>query len=117
MTRGIVDADIVDPDHSVNNIVVDGRQQLFRVDLEMAGRRRRGTFFSTRYAMMLGHLIESYTYAVQPHVELSLAFCDRLARELRPSRFARSHAAAFVARRLAKQRRTRSIGTRLALRW
>ena len=117
MTRGVVDAGVVDPDHSVNNIVVDERRQLFRVDLEMAGRHRRGTFLSRRYAMMLGRLIESYTYAVQPHVELSLAFCDRLARELRPSRVARSRAAAFVAKRLAEQRRTRSIDTRLALRW
>lgn len=117
MTRGVVDAGVVDPDHSVNNIVVDERRQLFRVDLEMAGRHRRGRFFSTRYAMMLGRLIESYTYAVQPHVELSLAFCDRLARELRPSRVARSRAAAFVARRLDRQRRTRGIDTRLALRW
>ena len=98
MTRGVVDAGVVDPDHSVNNIVVDEQRQLFRVDLEMAGRHRRGKFFSTRYAMMLGRLIESYTYAVQPHVELSLAFCDRLARELRPSRVARSR----------RQRRVRS---------
>lgn len=66
MTRKIVEAGILDLDHHFMNIVATPSGRAARLDLEIAERPSRGSLPSALYGEMLGRLIGTFSYAVQP---------------------------------------------------
>jgi len=117
MTGVLVRARIVDRDHHLNNIVVAQDGGLARLDFELARSGVPAALQPHRYGDMLGQLVASHAFAVQPHNERSTEFAARLAAELEPSRIVRAVAASVVAAKLASQRENAGIDTRWELRW
>jgi hypothetical protein len=85
MTRRIVAAGILDLDHHFMNIVATPSGRAARLDLEIAERQARGRLPSAPYGEMLGRLIGTFSYAVQPDgPDRVIAFSRALAEALDP---------------------------------
>lgn len=117
ITLGMVRTRVLDRDHSVLNIVRPPSRGAVRVDLEVA----KGIVFPSlainEYAQMLGRLIGTYAFAVQPDMGLARDFATRVADRLGPRRSVLHRAADFVRKMMEKQRRERGIDTRVDLPW
>jgi hypothetical protein len=85
MTVLMVKARVIDFDHSMVNIVVDEAGSAFRLDLEHARQVPAIFIYRKRYVRMLGQLIGSYVFAVQPDTIRAERFARRIFAELRPS--------------------------------
>jgi hypothetical protein len=84
MTRKIVEAGILDLDHHFMNIVATPSGHAARLDLEIA-RQSWGRLPSAPYGEMLGRLIGTFSYAVQPDgPDRVIAFSRALAEALDP---------------------------------
>jgi hypothetical protein len=117
MTCAMVGAGIVDPDHGLINTVVPESGEPVRLDLEMA----RGSWHSAlrrqAYGRMIGHLVSTYAFAVQPDTSRATAFALRLAERLRPAPRVLRDAARYVNAMMDEQLRSANIDTRLDLPW
>jgi hypothetical protein len=85
ITVSMIKNRILDWDHSLVNMLVTQEGEVIRLDVEQARKIRVLTFNSELYSRMLGMLIVSYTYAVQPDLKRVNSFTDKLLFELRPS--------------------------------
>lgn len=104
MTAVILAAGIIDTDHSLVNIVVRSDGKLVRLDLEMARWVGLPRFFTGMYGRMLGRLLGSYTFAVQPDGQRVRQFAQRLAIRLAPPTRAMRVAQRYLDGMLANQR-------------
>ncbi len=116
LTARIVEAGFVDPDHRLNNVVVDATGRPLRLDVELA-RPASSLLSPVAHGRMLGCLVATYVYAVQPEVRLAERFAADLTRRLEPSWASRRAAARVVRGMLAVQRDGRGIDTRVELPW
>jgi tRNA A-37 threonylcarbamoyl transferase component Bud32 len=80
MTAAIVERDIIDTDHSLNNLVVTARGELVRLDTEVA--RQLSGRPARPYGSMLGRLIGTFIFAVQPDLERVGPFARALVERL-----------------------------------
>ena len=121
LTKLVVEAGITDDDHSFLNFVIAPSGAVVRLDFELARRvniARMGSRAHGRmYGRMYGRLIGTYTFAVQPRVELARSFAQRLAERLDLSQSILSATNQVVLRMLDVQRRTAGIDTCLELTW
>jgi len=117
ITVSLIRAGIVDTDHSVINIVVPERGMPVRVDLETARWTLSPRLSPRRYSHMLGRLIGTYVFAVQPQLELVGGFCKQLNGALRPTRHVKRRADAIVTKMLDDQRIAFGIDSRIVLPW
>ncbi len=115
LTASIVERDIIDTDHSLNNLVVTARGRLMRLDTEIA-RELRGRP-AKPYGIMLGRLMGSFVFAVQPELERVGPFANALASRLDPDPAALREASAQVARMLDSQLRRKARDSRVTLPW
>lgn len=117
LTDTIIRAGIVDTDHSLVNTVVPAGGKPVRIDFELAQRVFHPAIATRLYGEMLGRLVGTYAFAVQPDVSRVVPFAERLqARVQAPARvlcLARS----FAERMLDDQRREKAIDTRIDLGW
>lgn len=103
MTGRLARGRVIDFDHSMVNIVVrDGSP--VRLDLEKARRLpwiglRRGL-----YARMIGQLLGTYVFAVQPDTDRAARFASRLFDEIRPSPAVAAGAQAHLDAMLRRQK-------------
>ena len=84
MTGILARARIIDFDHSMVNIVVTGARPI-RLDLEKA---RRVPWIGLRpglYARMIGQLLGTYVFAVQPDTDRARHFAEKLFTEISPT--------------------------------
>ncbi len=116
LTRRVLEAGFVDSDHRLNNIVVDAEGRPLRLDVELARRAYPGLATRVR-GQMLGRLVATYAFAVQPAVALAERFAAELARRLEPSAGTRWVAGRTVQAMLAQQREGRGIDTVMRLPW
>lgn len=117
VTRKILDARLVDPDHSLINLVVDSSQTLYRLDYEVARKVLSPALAVSSYGDMLGRLLVTYTFAVQPDVARTRDFAQRLVAALRPPWLVLNRAARFVTTQMQIQRNVKGIDTRVDLPW
>jgi len=109
ITADMIRVGVLDLDHSLNNMLMPPTGVPARVDLEFAvccansGRRPRlcGT--------MLGRLIGTYTFAVQPRIERVPDFTQRLYSRVLPSQRVRGYARRYVSQMMAKQRQRSGV--------
>ncbi len=117
ITAGMIENGVLDPDHSLMNFVVTPGSHVVRLDLELARRVCWVNVWPALEALMLGRLIATHAFVVQPDVERTTRFAARLIQAVTPHRRILPRAAREVARLLEKQRRDEGIDTRVCLPW
>lgn len=115
MTALLVRSRVMDVDHQLNNIVVNGTGRAVRIDLECARPWLLGRMPSEAYATMLARLVCSHVYASQPALEWSESFAQRLMACVRPPEHVLTRANERVERILARQREKKGVDSRLQL--
>lgn len=116
-TMAMVRGKILDPDHRVSNFLVKPCGSAVRLDLELARTVLHPSLHPWIYGHMLGTLVGSYCFIVQPDVPRAMRFALLLADRLQPSAPTLKVAKGAIARMLAAQRASRGIDTHLNLRW
>jgi hypothetical protein len=116
MTGRIIDAGIIDVDHSLANVLVRASGQVIRLDLELARRVYLPHLFATKFGEMIGRLVGMHAFAVQPDTARTERFYDLLCKRLRPSQRVLNVARKYANNMLIQQRRQFGIDTRLELR-
>ena len=117
MAAQILDAGMLDVDHGLSNTVVQESGRPVRLDLELARRVIWPRLFADMYGEMLGRLIGLHAFAVQPDVNRSTRFAERLCERLRPPRRVLKRAGAYARRMMRTQLDQTGIDTRLVLPW
>lgn len=85
MTAKMIQASILDYDHSMVNIAqIDATGRLVRLDLEQARQVRSLTLRERLYSRMLGRFLGSYVFAVQPDTDRAARFARALFDEINP---------------------------------
>ena len=114
MTGILARARIIDFDHSMVNIVVKDTDPI-RLDLEKA---RRVPWIGLRpglYGKMIGQLLATYVFAVQPDMDRAARFAEKLFAEIRPAPGIVKLAQAHVDKQMKRQKDGRGIDMALVL--
>ena len=109
ITAGMIDAGVLDLDHSLNNMLMPPTGVIARVDLEFAVCCEAAARRPRLYGTMLGRLIGTYTFAVQPRLDRVSDFAERLYDRVSPPKAVRRHARRYVSKMMAKQRQVHGI--------
>ncbi|MCC5887219.1 MAG: hypothetical protein JJT88_12375 [Gammaproteobacteria bacterium] len=117
MTKAMISAGFSDEDHQLNNIVMAGDGQLFRLDVECARHWPFGRIPDRALGVMIGRLVASHAFACQPHLSWSEDFALRLASALSASPSALRCARAEVHEAMERQRQRNGTDSRLSLAW
>lgn len=103
----------IDIDHRLPNFIVPPSGVPVRLDFELIARRPFPRLWKKEYARMLGTLIGSFVFAVQPDVMRAKAFAGRLRETLDPPDAVLAGAECLVHEMLAEQ--YRSIGLKVEI--
>jgi len=117
LTAQLLRAGVVDVDHQLRNIVLNGSEMPIRIDFECARRFSNGAPPANAYSGMIGRLVVSHAYACQPDLDRTERFAIRLAERLQPSREVLYGAAGWVSQALKRQRVQSGIASTVALDW
>ena len=117
ITLAMVSGGLIDTDHRLSNFVVTEAGRMVRLDLEHGTRVLFPNIWPNRYGIMLGVLVGSYAFAMQPAVSRAWDFAARLADRLMPPRRVLRRARRKVEAMLNRQRIERGIDTRVSLPW
>lgn len=117
MTAQILQAGMLDIDHGLVNTVVQASGRPVRLDFELARHVFWPRLFPWIYGQMLGHVILLHAFAVQPDVDRTFRFAQRLLNRLQPSRRVLKRASSYVQKWLENQTSRTGIETRLSLPW
>jgi hypothetical protein len=117
LTRSLLSVGVVDPDHSLVNIIVFSDGRLGRLDFELAECLRYPWLHTRLLGQMLGRLIVSYGFLMQPEVARTEAFARRLAQRVKAPRRALVWAERFIASRLLRQLERVGIDIRITPGW
>ncbi|GAB6060080.1 lipopolysaccharide kinase InaA family protein [Desulfonatronum parangueonense] len=110
-TAVMVRLGLLDTDHRLPNFVVTPNGRPVRLDFELNVRTPWPRWWTKKYGLMLGTLLGSFVFAVQPDRERAVAFAAALRRELNPP--LRVLRAAETRMREMLQRQEREIGLRM----
>jgi hypothetical protein len=116
-THALVESNIVDADHRLPNFVVRPCGVIARVDFEMAHRVRNPRADPQELGGMLGTLIGSYAFALQPDTAPIGLFAESLARASNACPKARRFARLQIDKMLRRQNVEAGIQTAVALDW
>ena len=114
MTGILTRARVIDFDHSMVNIVVKDRDPI-RLDLEKARRVPWVGLRPKRYGEMIGQLLATYVFAVQPDMARAGHFAEKLFAEIKPAPGIVKLAQAHVDKQLKRQKDGSGIDMALAL--
>ena len=117
LTRRIVDAGVLDSDHSVMNIVCREDGRVYRLDFEVARLARPVSVRPILMAEMISRLVGTFVFTVQPDGERAARFAVSLAGELGASKSVRRRAKRVVDAMLEKQRVTRGVDSKFLVEW
>lgn len=114
-TRALLEAGIVDIDHTLTNFIVPGDGVPRRVDLEFARRVGHARLAPWWTARMLGRLLGSYVFGVQPQVAEAERFAALLWEGVRVGRGLRKQVGVIVEDMLDRQQQETGVRTRVRL--
>ena len=117
ITKRMIEIRLIDTDHRISNFVVTRMGQVLRLDFEHAARVPSLRLSRRRYGIMLGGLVGTYVFAVQPCIERAASFADLLAEGLSPPPGVLDCARLEVDRLLEGQYRATGIDSRIQLSW
>jgi tRNA A-37 threonylcarbamoyl transferase component Bud32 len=115
VTALMIQAGVLDTDHSVVNLMVTSARRLVRIDFEIARVVRFPRLHSALLGGMIGRLVASYVFTHQPDVDLARRFAERLLDRTRPGIGAIRHARLSVGRALARQEREMGLVTAFSM--
>jgi hypothetical protein len=108
---------VIDPDHGLHNVLVSGDGRPLRIDFEVA-RVIRGTIGKQPlYGEMIGRLLTSYVFAVQPDASRIEKFAARIEKSFNPAKPVLQRAGQYVRDQLKRQSATMNVHTQLRLDW
>jgi hypothetical protein len=117
-TAGMLAVGLVDTDHRIPNFVVPvGSEKPVRLDFELCRRVRHVAWHPRAVGLMLGTLLGTHVFAVQPHTEKTIDFAHRLQAAVHPPPHVRRVAQARVAEMLAIQAQERCIEVSVPALW
>jgi hypothetical protein len=116
-TRELLESNLIDEDHRMPNFVVRPCGSVSRVDFEMARQVRRPEDKPEKLGVMLGTLIGSYAFALQPDTSPILPFAEALARASKACAKARRIARLRVDGMLRRQSVEKGVRTSVVLPW
>lgn len=116
-TGAMVDGGLIDTDHGLVNTLVPASGLPVRLDFEMARVVRSPRTNVAAYGAMLGHVLATHAFAVQPATERTVRFAAELARRLDPPPAVLSRARAYVDERMRVQERRIGLAVRVELPW
>ena len=116
-TRELLESNLIDEDHRMPNFVVRPCGSVSRVDFEMARQVRRPEDKPEKLGVMLGTLIGSYAFALQPDTSPILPFAEALARASKACVKARRIARLRVDGMLRRQSVEKGVRTSVVLPW
>ena len=116
-TETMIRAGVLDPDHRMTNFVVTADGTPVRLDFELARLVFHVGLHPDLVGQMIGTLVATYCYAVQPDSGRAADFAARLAARIGPSRRALKGAGRLVREKLEKQRLETGIDMRIDLPW
>ena len=116
-TQELLESNIIDEDHRMPNFVVRPCGGVCRVDFELAQRVRRPEEEPDKLGVMLGTLIGSYAFALQPDTSPILSFAEGLARASKASANTRRIARLRVDGMLRRQDVEKGVRTSVVLPW
>ena len=117
LTARIVRAGVLDPDHSVVNMLCLPGGQLRRIDFELARLVSATSRRPALYSQMIARLVGSFVFTVQPDLERAAQFSMRLAEELSPPLRVLQSAQSMIDAELERQRTSKGIDFRLTVDW
>ena len=117
LTQGMLHAGVIDTDHGLINTVVPSSGQPVRLDFEIARCVRFPRLHTTGLGLMLGRLITTFTFAVQPDTVWAAEFAKRATEALHVPRRVLRVAKRFIDRTLEYQRQQIGLDVRLDLPW
>ncbi len=82
ITHKMVQNGYLDTDHSLPNIVVTQSGKPIRLDFELISRRPWPKIWYREYGLMIGQLVGSYVFAVQPDTQRVRIFANKLRERL-----------------------------------
>ena len=110
-TAVMVRLGLLDTDHRLPNFVVTPDGRPVRLDFELNVRTPWPRLWTRKYGLMLGTLLGSFVFAVQPDQDRAVAFAAALRRELDPPRGVLRVSEARMREMLRRQER--EIGLRM----
>ena len=113
MTAAIIEAGVIDRDHSFLNVVAQPDGTPARLDLEIA----KSSTSADAYGEMLGRLVATLVFALQPDAERAAPFVAELVARLDPPSGVIGFAIATVDGMLERQRSLGGRDTRIELPW
>lgn len=117
-TAGMLAVGLVDTDHRIPNFTVPaGSEKPVRLDFELCRRVRHVAWHPRAVGRMLGTLLGTHVFAVQPDVQKTTDFANRLQAVVRPSQRVQRIARARVAEMLATQSRERGVDVPMPELW
>jgi hypothetical protein len=116
-TALMVEGGLLDTDHGLVNTVVPASGTPVRLDFEMARQVRWPRLHRSTYAKMLGHLLTTHAFAVQPATERTERFAARLVARLAPPASVLRLARRYVEERMRIQEQRIGLAVRVPLPW
>lgn len=117
LTTNFVGAGVIDPDHSVVNMLSTPDGDVHRIDLELARVAPATWCRPGLYSQMIARLVGSYVFTVQPDLKRASLFSTRIADELAPPRRILRLAKTMIDTTLERQRQCKGIDSRLLINW
>jgi hypothetical protein len=116
-TAGLLRAHLVDPDHRLPNFVMTPENRPVRLDFELCRHLWLPACHPRLVGLMIGTLLGSYAFAVQPDRRRLELFVARLRAAVQPSAAVRRVAAQRVAAMMERQLRETGIDMRVPDVW
>jgi len=108
---------VVDPDHGFLNTVVPSSNLPVRLDFEIAQRVVFPSMFTGLLGSMLGRLVGTYIFAVQPDTSRVKGFASRLVEKVKPTGRVLDRTKTYLIQLMDKQEKEIGLRTELSLPW
>ena len=115
LTARMIELAVFDTDHGIVNFHVTADGRAYRLDLDDARQAVVPALATRLYARMVGRLVATYAFTVQPDIARANDFNQRLSQRLHFAPRVHRKAQAYIRRQLEEQRRRCGIDTRVDL--
>lgn len=117
LTVRMIESGVLDPDHSVANVALSESGELIRLDFELARTVLMPRFHSRLLGLMIGRLVISYAFQVEPDLARAEQFARRLAERVGAWQRVLRYAKRFIESRQERAAMRDKVQIELKLDW